>query len=116
MQHEADDHPAVRVERAIAIDQVTEEPLPAPAKPLSLWGKLKLIEALWAIYTNAKASMKKSSWKTTVGGMFIAGAPIVGPLLPDQWHWVSAAMITLGGLFLTQARDNNVTSEDVGAR
>ena len=59
----------------------------------------------------------KSSWKTTLGGMLLAAAPVSAGLLPPQWHWVGDALAALGALILGgSARDNGVTSEQAGAR
>lgn len=62
------------------------------------------------------------SWKTTVGGIGAILASVGGalqalfdgnPLTNPDWTAVSAAV--MAGIGLISARDNNVTSEDVGA-
>jgi len=107
------DQPEVRR----AIDPITEQPLPQ-TKPLSLWDEFKLARETWAIYQQAKRSMKtKSSWKTTLGGIMLGAAPIAHQTLPDNWQWVAAALASLGALILgMSARDNGVTSEQAGAK
>ena len=61
--------------------------------------------------------MKKSSWKTTVGGVLLAAGQAVPQLLPPTWHWLSATLTGIGGLIIgAAARDNNVSSEQAGAR
>jgi hypothetical protein len=61
--------------------------------------------------------MKKSSWKTTLGGILMAGGPALKGMLPPQWDWIGDALIALGGLIVgASARDNSVTSEEAGAR
>lgn len=61
--------------------------------------------------------MNKTSWKTTIGGILMGAAPLVPSLLPPSWHWLKDALLGIGGLVLgASARDNNVTSEDVGAK
>lgn len=61
--------------------------------------------------------MKKSSWKTTVGGILLAAAPVAHSALPANYNWVGDALATIGALILgTSARDNNVTSEQAGAK
>jgi hypothetical protein len=61
--------------------------------------------------------MKKASWKTTFGGILMAGGPALKGMLPPQWDWIGDALLALGGLIVgASARDNGVTSEDAGAR
>ena len=102
--------PEVEVRKAIAIDQVTLEPLP-PQKKLTLWNEVGLLRSLWTVYSQAKAGMK-NSWVTTLGGVLMALGPIVGPYLPPNYHWIEAALTSLGGIILgTAARDNGISSE-----
>jgi len=56
------------------------------------------------------------SWKTTVGGILLALAPIAGSL-EKSWSAPAATILgALGALLLgVNARDNDKSSEDVGA-
>jgi len=59
----------------------------------------------------------KSSWKTTLGGSLLAAGPLLHPILPPDWQWVSAACMSIGGLIVgLAARDNNVSSEQAGIK
>tara|TARA_R110000868_G_scaffold403880_1_gene681574 strand:- start:202 stop:540 length:339 start_codon:yes stop_codon:yes gene_type:complete len=65
----------------------------------------------------ANKIMKKSSWKTTLGGLLMAGGPALKGMLPAQWDWIGDALLAIGGLIVgASARDNNVSSEDAGAK
>ena len=57
------------------------------------------------------------SWKTTLGGILLAlGTPLAG-LVEESWvKYVGIALMTLGGLLVSQARDHNGSSEDEGVR
>jgi hypothetical protein len=62
---------------------------------------------------------KKKSWKTTVTGLLsvLAGGAAIAPGVPPEWQLFSAKLAALfGGVGLISARDNNVTSEDAGAK
>ena len=57
------------------------------------------------------------SWKTTLGGALVGLSPLSKSALPPNWHWISDALLTIGGIILgASARDNNVTSEQAGAK
>ena len=57
------------------------------------------------------------SWKTTLGGVLLALAPVSKQVLPPAYHWVSEAFLALGGLIVgVAARDNGVTSEQAGVK
>ena len=86
---------------------------PAPSRPPSLIDKVRLVYRT----TRIIRTMKKSSWKTTVGGLLIAAGQAVPSLLPPAWHWLSGTFTGLGGIVLGMAaRDNNVSSEAAGVR
>ena len=61
-----------------------------------------------------KNTMK--SWKTTLGGFLLAigqGLTQTG----ESWSALAGTVVTaVGGLFLTQARDNTVSSEQAGVK
>lgn len=95
-----------------ALDPVTGKPWPRPQK-MSLIDKARLLFALNKLLKNA--SMK--SWKTTLGGILMAVAPYASKLLPEEWHWVQEAILSIGALILGgAARDNSVSSASVGAK
>ena len=56
------------------------------------------------------------SWKTTLGGFLLAigqGLTQTG----EPWSSLAGTVVTaVGGLFLAQARDNGVSSEEAGAK
>jgi hypothetical protein len=57
------------------------------------------------------------SWKTTLGGIILALAPVSKQLLTPDYHWVSEALLALGGLIVgVAARDNGVSSENAGVK
>jgi hypothetical protein len=57
------------------------------------------------------------SWKTTLGGWLIAiGTPMTQVNDPTWVGLLGITFVTLGGVFMTQARDNNVTSEEAHAK
>jgi len=61
--------------------------------------------------------MKKRSWKTTLGGAVLALSPVIKQAVKPEYAWLGDAAMTLGALILgAAARDNNVTSEQAGAR
>ena len=99
-----------------ALDPDTGEPIPLPAEPphrLGIFDKARLLYRAIRLIKN----MKRKSWKTTLGGILLAIAPLIPQLLPEPWHWLQAAAASMGGLILgTAARDNDVTSEDAGAK
>ena len=86
---------------------------PASAPRVPLFDKLRF---LLFIHHTLK-HMKRSSWKTTLGGLLAGAAPFIKPMLPANWSWVSEAMLSLGALIVgLSARDNNVSSEAAGAK
>ena len=85
-----------------------------PAK-LGMVDKLRILLSLQKLAEEIK--MKKASWKTTLGGILAASGPIVKNMLPEEWHWVGDALMTIGALVLgLSARDNTVTSQEAGAK
>jgi hypothetical protein len=70
--------------------------------------------------------MFMNSWKTTITGigMILTGLGMVGKILNDfgigepiKYEDVTIAVSTIvGGIGLLSARDNNVTSEEAGAK
>lgn len=62
----------------------------------------------------------KASWKTTLTGVLtilVAGGTAVKLLLTGgQPDWTSTIAAVTAGLGLISARDNNVTSEQAGAK
>jgi len=61
--------------------------------------------------------MKKASWKTTLGGAILALGPVIKHSVTPDLAWLGDAAMTLGALILgAAARDNNVSSEQAGAK
>lgn len=75
-----------------------------------LVSKIKLALKTKSILTNPM-----TSWKMKLGGLLVA-LSTASHLLPAGWEWLSGAMGTVGGLLLATGRDNNVTSEQAGAK
>jgi len=47
------------------------------------------------------------SWKTTLGGILLAGGQLLVPILPANLSWISVTLSGLGALILgTAAKDN----------
>lgn len=65
---------------------------------------------------NHHTTMNKTSWKTTTAGVLAIAAIVVQNWFPQYQgilNTVTGVAISLG---LIAARDNDVTSEDVGAK
>ena len=60
----------------------------------------------------------KKSWKTTLGGIIAAlGTALLAVPEPEWLSKLGAGLIGLGGAIAgLSARDNNVSSEDAGAK
>ena len=63
------------------------------------------------------AEKKKSSWKTTVGGILLGvGAPLAAGG-EGIYSTIGTVMMAVGGVLLgVSARDSNVSSEDAGVK
>ena len=57
------------------------------------------------------------SWKTTTGGLMLTIGTSLTQVTDPYWaSYLGTIIVGLSGLFLSQARDNNVKSESVGAK
>lgn len=85
------------------------------ARSMSLRQKLWLLVQINKLTNELR--MKKTSWKTTLGGIVAALGPFLKTSLPADWSWVGDALLSIGSLIIgLSARDNKVTSEDAGAK
>lgn len=58
-----------------------------------------------------------ASWKTLLGGVIAASAPLIAGILPPDFAWVNQALLSLGTLIIgASARDNSVSSQQAGVR
>lgn len=88
---------------------------PTGPKKLTILQLIKLEFTLRDIYNNTIGNMNITSWKIKLGGFLLALAPLAESL-PESWHWVSGACLSIGGLLLAAGRQNNVSSEEAGAK
>lgn len=119
MQRSAAMHREQEARRALDVD--TNQPIPLPEK-VSLIDKLKALNALRKVWANRKKITMKS-WKTSLfgsGGLLLIWAPVLSAAfdgdpstIPNFGLAIATSMPALGLLF---ARDNNRTSEQVGAK
>ena len=95
--------------------QIPGTTLDYPRAHLSLFDKLAFLLALKKLAH--EITMKKASWKTTLGGILAASGPIAKNILPTEWDWVGDALISVGALVLGfAARDNSVSSAEAGVK
>lgn len=103
--------PALRKRNRLPLPPSDLRPPPSARRPSKLWFLFQ------ALKLKSEITMKKSSWKTTLGGIVAGAAPFVRNMLPPDWHWVGDAMLSIGALIVgLSARDNAVTSEQAGAK
>jgi hypothetical protein len=57
----------------------------------------------------------KSSWKTTLAGVATLGLSLAGIFWPEYGPKIAAVSTAIAGSGLLFARDNDKSSEDVGA-
>lgn len=60
--------------------------------------------------------MKKNSWKTTLTGIIAIASVIAAIYFPEHAEAITKISGVLVGLGLISARDNNVSSEQAGAK
>lgn len=104
-----------------ALDPETNQPIPF-LKKVTLIDKLKRLNALRKVWANRK-NITMKSWKTSLfgsGGLLLIWAPVLSAAfdgdpstIPNFGLAIATSMPALGLLF---ARDNNRTSEQVGAK
>lgn len=63
------------------------------------------------------AGKKKSSWKTTLGGILLGVGTPLAAAGEGIFATIGTVMMAVGGILLgVTARDNSVSSEDAGAK
>jgi len=79
---------------------------------MNLFQKLRLLNELRKLNKLIEKHIAmKSSWKTLLGGLLMSAAPVVAGMLPEQYHWVKDALLSIGSLILGMAaKDYNVSN------
>ena len=104
------DKPATpEVRKAIAVDQVTEQPVGPVVEPLTLSGKLELAKDAFHAFQIVRNHVLGDSWKTSLFGVGGLGTTLLGVLNQYLNHQTIAlqvvALAVIGSLGLMFAKD-----------